>query len=616
MLLALALFACNPPLPEEDAAPVVVVDRDGDTILDVHEGEEDRDADGAANADDLDSDGDGHLDADEAGDADPETLPADTDGDDEPDFLDLTSDGTCLGDEAQDGPDRTDTDDDDDFLPDADELDGCVDADTDGDGDPDRVDADSDDDRIPDVVEGAADTDGDGERDSVDADSDGDGFPDEDETAADTDGDGTGNWRDTDSDGDGLTDAEEPGLGTDAYDDDSDSDGFTDGEEVAAGSSPLDPIDGPGGFYVTIPAGAEVTIALVLDVAVQRIDVAFLPDLSAGMDTPEVQDAFQLVLDALPGLAPSPAAASAGYSDYGYGAFGTPGYDAPWLVFRPITTDLSLVSDAVDSVRERDGGDAVSATYEALYQASKGVGYDLDCDGTFDAPTDVPPFVSDPDDPFGGAVSGLADPSLPGAGDRGGLGFREGSVIYVVLASDQDLRDPESSDTIVNRSPGGCPSDAGHGDVVAALLDLGHAYPVFLDLGAGTNLAQAEQLALDTNATADLDGDGVAEPLTNAWNPWTSTPVDEDMATFVADAIAARNRSLVFDRVALQVDGDLASIVQNVPSVSFPDVALATTTQLEVELELYADGEGTHELTLILADGVVVAEKKLFLTVE
>jgi hypothetical protein len=616
MLLTLALLACNPPLPEEEAAPVVVVDRDGDTILDVHEGEEDRDSDGAANADDLDSDGDGHPDATEAGDSDPDTLPVDTDGDDEPDFLDLTSDGSCLGDEAQDGADRTDTDDDDDFLPDADELDGCLDVDTDGDGDPDRVDADSDDDRIPDATEGAGDTDGDGVRDSVDADSDGDGFTDEEETAADTDGDGTPNYRDADSDGDGLTDAEEPGLGTDAYDDDSDSDGFTDGEELAAGADPLDAIDGPGGFYLTIPAGVEVSRSLRLDVGVQRIDVAFLPDLSAGMDTPEVQDAFQLVLDALPGLAPSPAAASAGYSDYAYGAFGRPGYDKPWVVFRPITTDLSLVSDAVDAVREHDGGDAVSATYEALYQAAKGAGYDLDCDGTLDALTDVPPFLSDPDDPFGGSTPGPADPSLPGAGERGGLGFREGSVIYVVIASDQDLRDPESSDTILNGSPGGCPQDAGHGDAVTALLDLGYAYPVFLDLGNGTNLGQAERLAWDAGASADLDGDGVGEPFAAAWNPWTSTPVHEDMAAFVAEAIAARNRSFVFERVALEVEGDLSSIVQNVPSVVFTDVDLATTTNLEIDLELYAPGEGTHELTLLLADGVVVAEKKLFLTVD
>ncbi|MBW2254822.1 MAG: hypothetical protein JRI25_09525, partial [Deltaproteobacteria bacterium] len=80
-------------------------DRDGDTILDEHEGQclVDTDQDLVVDCEDLDSDEDGIPDAIEAGDADPLTEPVDTDGDLAPDFVDLDADDDGLLDEDEAG---------------------------------------------------------------------------------------------------------------------------------------------------------------------------------------------------------------------------------------------------------------------------------------------------------------------------------------------------------------------------------------------------------------------------------------------------------------------------------------------------------------------------------
>ena len=41
---------------------------------------------------------------------------------------------------------------------------------------------------------------------------------------------------------------------------------------------------------------------------------------------------------------------------------------------------------------------------EALYQALSGAGYDMNCDGVYDAETDVLPFIASAADPFGGTA--------------------------------------------------------------------------------------------------------------------------------------------------------------------------------------------------------------------
>ncbi|MBW1881612.1 MAG: VWA domain-containing protein, partial [Deltaproteobacteria bacterium] len=80
-------------------------DRDGDTILDEHEGQclVDTDQDLLVDCEDLDSDEDGIPDATEAGDGDPLTEPVDTDADHAPDFVDTDADDDGLLDEHEAG---------------------------------------------------------------------------------------------------------------------------------------------------------------------------------------------------------------------------------------------------------------------------------------------------------------------------------------------------------------------------------------------------------------------------------------------------------------------------------------------------------------------------------
>jgi hypothetical protein len=106
-------------------------DTDGDSILDIFEGDGDIDGDGIPNRLDDDSDGDGLSDREEAAVEDVCFGPVDSDGDGLPDFLSTDADGDGLadGDEVDSGTDPRDPDSDDDGCPDGAEgpLDGCSD---------------------------------------------------------------------------------------------------------------------------------------------------------------------------------------------------------------------------------------------------------------------------------------------------------------------------------------------------------------------------------------------------------------------------------------------------------------------------------------------------------
>ncbi len=279
----------------------VILDTDGDGILDSVEGTVDDDGDGVVNSNDLDSDNDGvadavegATDADSDGTADYRDLDADDDG--LPDTVeaggsDANGDGVIDGfddgngdgwndttatanlpDHDTDGdsaPDRLDVDADADTIPDRVEggyptapftagAPGNPSAlvDTDDDGLPDHRDRDADGDSLPDSVEAGpdptnpVDTDGDGKPDYRDTDSDNDTIPDATESTVDTDGDGTPDYRDADSDNDtipdeteGNTDSDRDGT-PDRHETDSDNDTIPDRTE--AGPDPKRPLDTDG----------------------------------------------------------------------------------------------------------------------------------------------------------------------------------------------------------------------------------------------------------------------------------------------------------------------------------------------------------------------------------
>ena len=300
-------------------------DRDGDGILDEHEGVGDTDGDGVPDADDLDSDDDGILDAEEAGDADLESAPVDSDSDGIADFRDSDSDNNGIddsdeltGDTDQDGEvDRVDRDDDNDGLLDAEELaEAGPDRDSDGDRIPDWRDPDRDNDTILDGFEREGDTDGDGIDDILDTDSDADTISDREEAGdddpftppQDTDGDQIPDFRDPDSDNDGLSDLDEVNSGTSAVDDDSDGDGVSDLIEVAAGTDALGPLDNPrtrGDFVFVVPYEESPEPArdtLEFSTNIQLADVYFLFDTTMSMDD-EISEMRASVAEVIGGLA-------------------------------------------------------------------------------------------------------------------------------------------------------------------------------------------------------------------------------------------------------------------------------------------------------------------------
>ena len=559
-------------LPEYD-------DADGDGIIDQHDGTDDPDADGEQNQNDLDSDGDGIADNIEAGDNDILTFPIDTDGDGGPDFVDDDSDDNCINDAIErpagaaeiadsdgDGePDYRDGDNDGDNIADATEIgSSCGLPDSDVDSVPDYMDVDSDNDGIDDVYESGilagldgepVDTDDDGLPDYLDADSDGDGLFDSDEgrngpgeAPDDTDGDGNYDFQDLDSDGDGLSDeAEVTGYHTDPYDFDTDGDGFTDGAEIAADTNPLDPGDVIDGLYIVVPERSNVESKFDFELRIQEGDIAFLLDTTCSMSATAqaMANEFADIVDELEDVLPAAQFGMATHDDYVYSFYGG-APDKPFILLQQITEDVDAMQDSLDGIQIHNGGDWEESSMEGLYQGATGEGYDQDCDGSYDTSTDVKPFISTPDDPFGGGGGQSYDSSDDSTGQLGGYGFNDYALPIIVHATDAPLRDPENG----YGTPGGCFQDAGFSDVVAAVGDLG-AYLIEVATQTAPR-PQMEELAEATGSTADTDGDGIASDL--LVYDWTGS--DDEFRESVVSAISDLLNSITFDKVSLAIEGD------------------------------------------------------------
>lgn len=635
-----------------DTGPVAQSDRDGDSIIDVHEGEADVDGDGKPNAEDRDSDGDVIRDVVEAGDEDPFTLPVDTDGDGAADYLDLDSDGNCVPDQVEaiktdggaedsDGDgvrDFQDFDNDNDGIPDVAEI-GACDAPTDTDGDltPDHLDTDSDADGVGDRYEGGVteyggdpvDSDGDGIPDFRDTDSDNDGLTDRDESGTsgdatveprDTDGDGRYDQQDTDADGDSLADADEILAGTDPWDSDTDGDGYSDGGEVTAGTDPLDPESVIDGIYVEVGERTTVEHNFEFELVLEMGDIGFIIDTTCSMGGTinAMATEFNQIVTDLTSILPDAAYAAAGHDDYAYGSMGSPGTDKPFYLMQQITTDSAAMQAGLSALRTHSGADGPESGTEAVYQAVTGDGYDQNCDGHYDANTDVYPFIASADDPFGGTGGEYYDASTVGGGTGGGLGFREYSLPVVVLATDNYMRDPGSSNSMYNSTPGGCPLDASMDDTVTAFLDAGARF-VGVSVNGSTPYPQMVDLATRTNSLADLDGDGeAAEPVVETWSG-SST----EFRTTLVNAIQQLVAGVKFSRIDLAVEGDVYGFVTSIDPAYYEDLGVEDTgTLLDFTLTFRGVVASTTEdqlfrLTLnVLGDGtVLVAQKDIIVVV-
>ena len=649
-VVLVALVGCNGDAVSTDSGEEVAIsyiDSDGDSILDMHEGwentgdldddgnevvlEEDTDSDGTPDHLDTDSDGDGIGDDLEAGDNDVLTLPWDSDADGTPDFRDLDSDENCIPDADEGDEDFdddgilnfADLDDDGDGIKDSIEIgEGCEAPDSDGDGVPDYHDDDSDGDGIGDVFEGGVtqwedeptDSDGDGVPDYLDEDSDGNGVPDSieggtsgpTEEPRDTDGDGIYDFADTDDDGDGLSDFEEMyETHTDPWSDDTDGDGFADGAEVSAGSDPNDPDSIIEGVYVEVEERITVEKDFAFTLNVQMGDIAFLIDTTCSMGSTinAMGNEFSQITTTLTGTIPEAEYGLATYDDYAYGGYGSSSYgDKPFDLRQQITSDVSALQSKLSSMGTHGGSDGPESGMEALYQSLTGIGYDQNCNARYDSSTDVRSFIQDSSDAFNGSESGSQNGSA-GGGDVGGFGFRPYSLPIIVYATDNYLRDPDSSNGSYNGTPGGCPGDAGFNDVVAAAADTG-AYFIGIDTSyyGSTPTAQMKTLA---NATGSKIG-GV--PLVYSWSGSSST-----LRQTITDAIEDLVSNVQFSTVSLQVENDPYGFVTGIAPESYSLSGAVNGQEIDFQLDFRGAVAATDEDQIFTLTLNVVGDETILL---
>lgn len=639
---------------EDTAPPPPDNDADDDGILDLHEGEGDQDGDGTPNFQDLDSDGDGILDEAEAGDDDLYTMPFDTDLDGVPDYFDLDSDDNLVPDAEESGskpkvgvdtdvdgvPDFRDFDNDGDQITDLWEITTLGSpVDTDSDGTPDYMDLDSDADTLCDMWEGGTtpyreepiDSDDDGTYDFRDLDSDEDGLSDKDEGKAapgcgepsDADGDGTYDSADLDSDGDGLSDADEINFyGTDPYDSDSDGDGQTDGAELAAGTDPLDADSTITGVYVEVQERSTVEEIFEFEPKIQYGDIAFLIDTTGSMSSTMSATAqrFGEIVSELAGTFENMGFGLAQFDDYNYGSMGG-GSDKPFALLQQITDSEKDMQTELNNIQLHSGGDGQESDMEALFQGATGQGYDQNCNGSYDAGTDVAPFIGGgSDDPFSGSASDSYDSKVSGTGSNGGFGFRDYALPVMVYATDIYMRDPDYTGTQggLTATPGGCNFDAGSDDVVTALADLG-GYIIGVDVSSGGSTSsyspynQMIELANATNSLADLDEDGEYDDELVFVVPQGGGSFAEEFKNNVVTAVEQLVASVQFEKISLEIEGDTYGMVESISPEYYENIEWEGLETLDFTLNFAGTVPATPEDQLFTMTLLILGDDSLLL---
>ena len=358
------------------------------------------------------------------------------------------------------------------------------------------------------------------------------------------------------------------------------------------------------------------TFEMEFEVRYERADVAFILDNTMSMEP--VIDAFEGQLSAiaagLSGTIPDLTIGFARHEDYRPDTFTD---SRPFRMQQQQTSDISLAAATIASPFPNisGGSDWEEASLEALYQAATGTGYDQNCNASFNedgANGDVPPFIPSPIDAFFGTTAGTYNPSTPGTGELGGMGFREGVLPIFVSATDAGMKDPDEG----MWSPGGCPRDATLYDAVDAVLDLGGKFVGVEVLSGGLTspLSQMEALAIITDSYGDLDGDFIDEPMVTSWSPSDS---EESFGTNIVEAIEALAAAAVFDVVKLEIASDPDSVVLDVQPEQYEDVVAGTPLVFTVTvagLVAKAASSDTSEVIfeLVADDTLVLAERTIF----
>ncbi|MFT4627850.1 MAG: hypothetical protein ACI8PZ_006540 [Myxococcota bacterium] len=311
-----------------------------------------------------------------------------------------------------------------------------------------------------------------------------------------------------------------------------------------------------------------------VDAAWGSLDLTLLLDTtgSMGATADAAADAFPGIVTDLAGSLSDLTFGVATFEDYNDAGFGS-GVDLPFRLEQAQTDDSDLAQAALDGIEIHSGADLPESTHEALYQLLTGAGYDQDCDGAFDAADDVRPFIPGPEDAFGGDIPGVFDAAVPGTGDIGGVGLRDGALHVVAYATDAVLRDPFIGDP----SPGGCAFDADSPAVIDAANALGVKL-IGIDSAALSDapVPQMEVLADATGSLTDLDGDGVLEPA---------------IVTFDGDSALLRDDLVAQIEALLPPEGDFDGTLELMPTID-PLGLVASVEPASIEGATYGESLG------------------------
>jgi len=262
-----------------------------------------------------------------------------------------------------------------------------------------------------------------------------------------------------------------------------------------------------------------------------RVDVVLLLDRAYWYDCYHADLPLQVgrLVDALFASGADVAVGITTYDDYQVdGQWMAADGGLPYVLVQQLTTDPSRLHTAAAAVTLEWGGDWQGSGYEALAQAARGRGFDQDCDGRYDADTDVRPFNASSSDAFGGAVTGAADSTVPGTGTIQGVGFRTDSARVFVLVAENGLRTAALGHTMPT---GTCPGPASASSAAQELDSakvklLGVNTYEFQDIDP-TLQDQLEELAQLTDSRWDANGDGNPSELAVLSGSWDWPRTDE-----------------------------------------------------------------------------------------
>lgn len=326
-----------------------------------------------------------------------------------------------------------------------------------------------------------------------------------------------------------------------------------------------------------VPQRARVTRTYTFSLLVEGADVLFLLDNTGSMsdDINALSADLLEVIEAVRAVVFNVNFGVATFQNYA----GQSSNQWPFRLLQQLTSDAEAVQKTMSSLVAAGGS---GSGYEALFQAMTGRGYDENCDMRLDVTFEVPPFVSEPGDAFGGTSGDRYDPADTSTGLLGGAGFRLGAYPLLVYIGDVVPNEP-GINTAANVC--GAPSTsrrATSSDVLAVAAATGtRIMGIYAAGDALGNMADhMTELAYASGALYDGDGDGEAdEPLV------FSAEEPEVMVDATISGISAAVSGGGFGEVVLELANDeYGFLLQTQPPV-MQDVAASSSLAFDLTFQ-------------------------------